>query len=142
MLSTTPRIWHWKSHWKVNPHRNTSETTLKSITKEERKNYVNLLITLKYVSYCYSRMVSLFNPIKNFHRYSYPGFSVWFSMSYSHGDFSYQFRKFCLMLLNRAFKLKSSLKAADWNPKRLIPKFNMGKVGTQRSPICSSRGDD
>ncbi len=76
------RIWHWKSHWKVQPHWKTTETTLKSFTKD---NYTEIfsLITLKYVCYCYPRMLILYNPTENFQRYSYPLFSqfsalLWF----------------------------------------------------------------
>ncbi len=68
----TMRIsWYWKSHWKVPPHWNTSETTLKSFTKDNHTEFSSI-ITLKYVTYkCYSRMLSPYNPTeKDCQRYS------------------------------------------------------------------------
>ena len=41
------RIWHWKSHQKIQPHWNNTKTTLKSFTKD----------TVKSVCSCYSRML-------------------------------------------------------------------------------------
>ncbi len=76
-----------------------SLTTLKHLWNHSEKHYkrlitcnpIFLLITQKYVSYCYSRK-SLYSHWKfsslicslNFQRYS--DFSVWLSVSYSHSD--------------------------------------------------------
>ncbi len=58
----TLRLCHWKSHWKVQPHWNTSKTTLKIFAKD---NHIEIfyLITLNNVSYCHSRMLNpYYNP--------------------------------------------------------------------------------
>ena len=78
----TMRIWHWKSHWNVQPHWKTTETTLKSFTKDNHTEIFSL-ITLKFVCYCYPRMLIPYNSTENFQRYSYPLFSqfsasLWF----------------------------------------------------------------
>ncbi len=88
------RIWHWKSHWKLQPHWNICETTLKIIPKGNHTE-ISSLTTLKL---CH---LLLFKNVKSlntphckifsvthifcslyFQRYS-GFFSVWFSMSYS-----------------------------------------------------------
>ena len=61
----TMRIWHWKSHWKVQPHWKTTEITLKSFTKDNHTEML-FLMTLKSVCYCYSRMLIPYNPTDNF----------------------------------------------------------------------------
>ena len=61
----TMRIWHWKSHWNVQPHWNTSETTLKSFTKDNHSEILSLM-TLKYVTYCYSTELSSYNPTETY----------------------------------------------------------------------------
>ena len=71
----TMRIWHWKSHWKVQPHWNNSETPLKIFTKINHTEIIIFLITLKFVCYCNSRMSILYNPTENFQHYSYALFS-------------------------------------------------------------------
>ena len=82
-------------HWKVQLHWKTSETTLKNFTKDNHAQIFSL-ITLKFVCYCYQRMLIPYNPTENFQCYSYircslnfqcySGFSVWFSVSYSCSD--------------------------------------------------------
>ena len=60
------RIWHWKSHWKVqlenvlNPH---WEALQEIITLITLKIYC---ITLKFVCYCYSRMLIPYIPLNIF----------------------------------------------------------------------------
>ena len=53
------RIWHWKSHWKVQLHWNHTEKLYKSY------NYTAIFsfITLKFVCYCYSRMLIPYPPL-------------------------------------------------------------------------------
>ena len=87
----TTRIWHWKSHWKVQPHWKTAETSLNSFTYDNHTE-IRSLITLKYFCYCYPRLLTPYKPTENFQVCSNPlfvqfsallCFSVWFSVSYS-----------------------------------------------------------
>ena len=59
------RIWQWKSPWKVQPRWNTLKHlwnhTLKSFTKDNHTEILSF-ITLKFVYYCYSKM--LITPLK------------------------------------------------------------------------------
>ncbi len=55
----TMRIWHWQSHWK------TSEITLKSFTKDNHTGIFSF-ITLKYVCYCYLRMLIPYNQTETY----------------------------------------------------------------------------
>ncbi len=80
----TTRMWHWKSHWKVQPHWKTTETTLNSFTKDNHTE-ICCLIPLKIFS------VTQILCTLNFQCYS--GFSVWFSVSYSRSDIVIRLQK-------------------------------------------------
>ncbi len=62
----TMRIWHWKSHWKLQPHWKTTETTLKKKFTKDNHTVIFSLITLKFVCYCYPRMLIPYNPTEKF----------------------------------------------------------------------------
>ncbi len=96
-------LWHWKLHWKIQPHWKMTETTLKSFTKDNHTENFSLII-LKFVCYCYPRMLIPYNPAENCQRYSYPlfsqfqrysGFSVRFSVSYLSPVRDCHFSSFC-----------------------------------------------
>ncbi len=57
-----------QSHWKVQPHWKTTETTLKRCTNDNHTEIFSV-ITLKFVCYCYPRMLILYNPTQYFQRY-------------------------------------------------------------------------
>ena len=62
MICTYMRIWRWKSHWKVQPHWPTTETTLKSFIKDSHTEMFSL-ITVRL-------MLIPYNPTENIQRYS------------------------------------------------------------------------
>ena len=63
------------SHWEydtenhVQPHWKTTKTTLKGFIKDKHTNMVSLF-TLKFVCYCYPRMLIPYNPTEYFQCYS------------------------------------------------------------------------
>ncbi len=104
LLRVTMRIWHWKSHWKVQPYWKPLKPHCKAFTKDNQTESFSF-ITLKSVCYCYPRMLIPYNQshwqfsallIPLFSQFSafLWFFSVTFSVICSRGEWPWSFSSF------------------------------------------------
>ncbi len=74
MCVSIMRIWHWKSHWKLQPRWKTTNKTLKSFTKDNHSDIFSFDRT-EICLLLLSKNVNPYNPTEIFQHYSYPLFS-------------------------------------------------------------------